>query len=404
MIQAPHLPEEQKRLEVIDSLEFLTGQADKQMEDIASLTAKFCEVPIVLVSVVKKDVQEFYLNHGLGAKSATREVSFCAHAIHQDKVFVVEDAKKDQRFFDNPLVTGEPHISFYAGYPITVRGQKIGTLCMIDQKPRVLNALQLEFHEVMARQVEQLLNQKAFMESYLDILNQFEAGSSLLEENFARFRDIINAISHDAIAPVRSIKSLVDMSRADRSIPIENFLEKMETSLSSSETLLNNLLNWGINLAKQHNPTKTDINLLDLLDTVSYELRPEIERKNNRLCFKGELTTWATDSNKVRFILRNLIKNSNKFTSDGEIAISWVIEPGLLNIEVSDTGMGMTPEKLAQINSHSAIDPEQGTSGETGFGIGLKLIHNFTNSLDGTFKVSAILGEGTSCLLSFPYN
>lgn len=404
MIHALQLPEEQKRLEVIDSLEFLTGQADKQMEDIASLTAKFCEVPIVLVSIVKKDTQEFYVNHGLGTRSTSREVSFCAHAIHHDAVFVIEDANKDQRFHDNPLVTGDPHISFYAGYPITVRGQKIGTLCMIDQKPRVLNDLQLEFHEVMARQVEQLLNQKAFMESYLDILNRFESGSSLLEENISQFRDIINAISHDAIAPVRSIKSLVDLSRADRSIPVEDFLEEMDKSLSSSEVMLTNLLSWGIDLANQHSPALTKVNLLELLDTISYELRPEIARKNNVLRFRGDATSWATDANKIRFILRNLIKNSNKFTSNGEISISWETTEGILTIHVNDTGIGMSPEKLIQINAHSAVEPVQGTSGEKGFGIGLKLIHSFTLSLDGTFKVESEPGKGTSCLLRFTIN
>lgn len=404
MIQAPHLPEEQKRLEVIDSLEFLTGQADKQLEDIASLTAKFCEVPIVLVSVVKKDIQEFYLNYGLEVQSTTREVSFCGHAIHQDHVFIVEDAQKDERFFDNPLVTGYPNVVFYAGYPLQIRGQKVGTLCMLDRKPRVLSPLQLEFHEVMGRQVEQILNQKAFMESYLDILHHFELGSSLLEENFSRFRDIINAISHDAIAPVRSIKSLIDLSRADRSIPVEDFLEEMDKSLSSSEIMLTNLLTWGINLAEQHSTAKTEVNLLELLDIISYELRQEIERKNNVLRYKGEATAWATDSNKLRFMLRNLIKNSNKFTSDGEISVTWETRAGQLLIEVKDTGMGMSPEKLEQINDNKAVEPGQGTSGEKGFGIGLKLIHGFANSLNGTLKVSTVLGEGTSCLLSFPLN
>ena len=134
---APHnLPTEDKRLEVIDSLRFLSEQADKQLEDIASITARFCEVPIVLVSIVKKDTQEFFVNHGLAVQSTSREVSFCGHAILQDDVSVVEDAHADGRFSDNPLVTGEPNISFYAGYPIRVKGQKIGTLCIIDKKPR----------------------------------------------------------------------------------------------------------------------------------------------------------------------------------------------------------------------------------------------------------------------------
>lgn len=402
MIAPLNLPSENKRLEVINSLSFLSEQADKQLEDIASITARFCEVPIVLVSIVKKDTQEFFVNHGLAGQSTSREVSFCGHAILQDEVFVVEDAHPDERFSDNPLVTGEPNISFYAGYPIRVKGQKIGTLCMIDQKPRVLNDLQAEFHEVMARQVEQILNQKAFMQSYLDILHQFEYGSLALEENFTRFRDIISAISHDAIAPVRSIKSLVDLSKEDGSINLADFAEEMDKSLSSSEVLLTNLLKWGVDLADQQKQNKEVLNIVEMLENISYELRPELERKKNTLRFKGETFAWKTDSNKLRFILRNLIKNSNKFTSEGSIEFTWALKDGNIHMELRDNGIGMDAEQLASINSREEVKPGEGTSGEKGFGIGLKLIRSFTRSLEGDFQVESEKGKGTLCRLVFP--
>lgn len=404
MIAPLNLPTENKRLEVINSLGFLSEQADKQLEDIASITARYCEVPIVLVSIVKKDTQEFYVNHGLAAQSTSREVSFCGHAILQDGVFIVEDAQNDVRFSDNPLVTGEPNISFYAGYPIRIKGQKIGTLCMIDQKPRVLNDLQAEFHEVMARQVEQILNQKAFMESYLDILNQFESGSLALEENFTRFRDIIAAISHDAIAPVRSIKSLVDISKGDSSINLADFAEEMDKSLSSSEVLLTNLLKWGVDLADQQKQQNESLNLVEMLESISYELRPELERKKNLLRFKGDLVAWNTDINKLRFILRNLIKNSNKFTTNGSIELTWTTKAGNIHIVITDNGMGMDAEQLERINQMQDLKPGEGTSGEKGFGIGLKLIRSFTRSLEGTFWVESEKGKGTVCYLIFPIN
>gem|GEM_PF-527180 len=404
MIAPLKLPNENKRLEVIDSLGFLSEQADKQLEDIASITARFCEVPIVLVSIITKDTQEFYVNHGLSVNSTSREISFCGHAILQDEVFVVEDANKDIRFNDNPLVTGDPNISFYAGYPMRVKGQKVGTLCMIDQKPRVLSPLQSEFHEVMARQVEQILNQKAFMESYLEILHQFESGSNALEENFTRFRDIIAAISHDAIAPVRSIKTLVDISKDDSTMNLRDFAEEMDKSLTASEVLLTNLLKWGIDLADQQNQESKDLDLLVLLETISCELRPELQRKKNILRFKGEPIIWKTDVNKLRFILRNLIKNSNKFTTEGSIDLTWKLKKGHIHIIISDNGIGINSEQLAKLNHMQELKPGEGTSGEKGFGIGLKLIRSFTRSLNGEFQVESIEGKGTVCQLIFPIN
>jgi len=299
-------------------------------------------------------------------------------------------------------VTGEPNISFYACYPIRVKGQSIGTLCMIDQKPRVLNPLQAEFHEVMARQVEQILNQKAFMESYLDILHQFESGSLALEENFTRFRDIIAAISHDAIAPVRSIKSLVDISKGDDSINLADFAEQMDKSLSSSEVLLTNLLKWGVDLADQQNQQSESLYLIDLLENISYELRPELERKKNNLRFKGDQIAWNTDNNKIRFILRNLIKNSNKFTSEGNIEVTWTTKAGNIHIVIRDNGMGMDAEQLERINQMQDLKPGEGTSGEKGFGIGLKLIRSFTRSLEGELRIESEEGNGTVCSLIFP--
>ncbi|MDX5321076.1 MAG: GAF domain-containing sensor histidine kinase [Bacteroidota bacterium] len=401
---APGIPlNETERLAILESLNFLDDQADQQLHDIATLTSKFCEVPIVLVSIVKQDTQEFYVNHGLSAQSTSREVSFCGHAILQDKVFVVEDASHDERFQDNPLVTGDPNISFYAGYPIRVKGQKIGTLCMIDQKPRKLSPLQQEFHEVMAKQVEQILNQKAFMESYMNVLHQLESASTVIEENFQRFRDVISAISHDAIAPVRTIKTLVDLSKDDESIDMNAFTEEMDKSLSSSEQLLTSLLEWGVQLASEGKSSKVMVSLRKIMEAIHYELKQELIMKGNVLKFKGEEIALQCDEHKLRFILRNLIKNANKFTQAGEITVEWEKDDSsYILLKVSDTGVGIDEERLKKINTIQEINPGTGTQGEVGFGVGLKLVQRFSQALGGTLKVSSQPGIGTICSLRFP--
>ncbi len=131
---------------------------EQAYDDITSLAANICHVPISLVSLVDKDRQWFKSNFGLNAKETPRDLAFCAHAILNDEILYVPDASKDERFSDNPLVTGEPFVKFYAGVPLTVNNDyRIGTLCVIDHKAKTLNQNQLESLKALGRQVENLL-------------------------------------------------------------------------------------------------------------------------------------------------------------------------------------------------------------------------------------------------------
>lgn len=120
------------------------------------------------------------------------------------------------------------------------------------------------------------------------------------------------------------------------------------------------------------------------------------------LRFKGNNFVWRTDTNKLRFILRNLIKNSNKFTTSGSIEVTWTLADGNIQMQIKDNGMGMDADQLERINSFQEVKPGEGTSGEKGFGIGLKLIRSFTRLLEGDFQVESKKGQGTLCRLVFP--
>ena len=157
-LQAPPADAESTRLATLRGLQLLDTLPESLYEDIVLLASQICGTPIALVSLVDSDRQWFKARVGLSAQQTHRDLAFCSHAITApEPVFVVGDASVDPRFRDSALVTGEPHIRFYAGAPIiTADGHAMGTVCVIDTVPRVLDAAQIGALRALARQVTAL--------------------------------------------------------------------------------------------------------------------------------------------------------------------------------------------------------------------------------------------------------
>lgn len=148
------LPDEPQRLESLRQYAVLDTPAEAAFDDLTELAAHICEAPIALISLIDENRQWFKSKVGLDASETSRDVAFCAHAIHQPDLFIVPDATLDERFADNPLVTGEPRIRFYAGAPLlTPDGHALGTLCVIDYQPRELRPDQQRALRVLSRNV-----------------------------------------------------------------------------------------------------------------------------------------------------------------------------------------------------------------------------------------------------------
>ena len=156
---------EADRIAALQALDVLDTGPEKEFDALIRVASLVCGVPISLISLVDVERQWFKANIGLpGVSETPRDIAFCSHAILDDGLFVVPDAAQDPRFFDNPLVTHQPDIRFYAGAPITLaNGNRIGTLCVIDRQPRQLDAHQREILQSLAVAAAQALQGRSAM-------------------------------------------------------------------------------------------------------------------------------------------------------------------------------------------------------------------------------------------------
>jgi diguanylate cyclase (GGDEF)-like protein len=193
-LAAPLPANEEQRLKSLHSYGILDTGSEQAFDDLAGLAALICEVPIALISLVDRDRQWFKTHIGLEATATSRNVSFCSHAILMpDKVTEVPDAREDERFRYNPLVLGDPHIVFYAGAPLVApTGEAIGTLCIVDRKPRRLSDMQrICLAGLAAQAVTQLelrrsvMTLERAMDSQSQYVNQLERQQRELEEESA---------------------------------------------------------------------------------------------------------------------------------------------------------------------------------------------------------------------------
>jgi PAS domain S-box-containing protein len=154
MIPAESTSSECARLAALQRYAVLDTEPEEAFEELVRLAATICDAPIALISLLDETRQWFKARVGMEPQETPREISFCGHAIHQPDVFIVHDAQLDPRFADNPLVTGEPRIRFYAGAPLlTPEGHALGTLCVIDRRRRVISDAQKNALRALARQV-----------------------------------------------------------------------------------------------------------------------------------------------------------------------------------------------------------------------------------------------------------
>jgi PAS domain S-box-containing protein len=241
-------PENEKaRLESLHALNILDSCAEKEFNAIVETASLVCGVPMSFISLVDTDRQWFKAGVGLpGVTETPRDVAFCAHAIHDDGILEVKDARKDSRFSDNPLVLGDPNIRFYAGATLKLSdGANVGTLCVIDKEAHQLNDTQRAILSQLAVVASNLLEQYRIRENEKKLLEETEFITNMLDHS----NDAIISLTVDGLVNYwnkaaeelfgytankmigASLKKLIPANRKNEKQPVPKLLKKLKDGM-----------------------------------------------------------------------------------------------------------------------------------------------------------------------------
>ncbi len=389
--------DEEERLKELESYSILDTLPEADFDNLTAIASEICGTPISLVSLVDNKRQWFKSHHGLAASETSKEYAFCAHAIHDPhQVFIVEDARKDERFHDNPLVTGEPHVIFYAGVPLTSdNGMPLGTLCVIDHKPKELTQNQIRSFNALSKQVMNLLKLR---KSNLLL----EKAVADLEEKNQELESFAFMAAHDIKSPLINISSLARLfiesygNETDRDGQI--MLEYIENSADKLRGLVDSLLAYSRSeMMLKEKKIWIDLETLinDITDLFSYE-------DDINIALITELDEVYGNRTAIDQILINLVANAIKYNDkeNVEIEIGVSEDTNHYHFYVKDNGQGIAKEHQETIFKIFEIVAEKDKFGQTGNGIGLATVKKIVEKLGGSVRMESEVGIGSKFMFT----
>ena len=448
----PASTEKERRLRALHDLEILDTLPESDYDDLVALASEVCGAPIGLLSLIDSERQWFKAAVGLAASETSIAVSFCVHAIAEKGLFVVPDATKDERFKQNPLVLGSPHIRFYAGMPLYAGdGVAIGTLCVIDTLPRSLSpgqakALAILSHQVQARlelrserkKSMTELNAKRELTTRLTATNEtLTKANEKLEQLFVELEqtrllhladecelrrrseldthkdEYVAMVSHELRSPLTSVRGAIGILSAGLLGPVNDKGAKLFhialTNLDRMIRLVNDVLNLERIAAGSTSLQVQRCSLRELAQQAIDTMMPAAQTLNVELVvdetneISGCEFFFHGDADKMLQVLINLLSNAIKFSPlQGKVVLELEASADQLTLTISDEGRGIPKDQLEKVFERFRQVEHDDSRRLGGTGLGLAICRAIVEQHGGATWAERNPEKGTSFLVTLP--
>ena len=437
MQKARYHARETERIKLLQSYSILDSLPEIEYDNLTKLAAEICKTPVSLISLVDNSRQLFKSHFGFELEETPREQSFCAHAINGDgSIFMIEDTRLDERFRDNPLVTGRSDIIFYAGVPLkSALGLPLGTLCVIDHVPRILSKNQIEALHILSEQVMSLLElRKSKLE--LDIAHseltrfsdklekmvssrtsELESKNRELEAMNAELQSFTYISSHDLQEPLRKIQIFISQLEENEYHSLtENGrykFERIRLAAFRMQNLIQDLLAYSV--AENIGMNTENVSLKSLVEETMDSLKEELKNRGTTVEIFENCNLDVVPSQFKQFFY-NLFSNAIKFAKVGgpsSIEISGQnvtgaqypdaplkIDARYSRILISDNGIGFEQRYADQV--FGIFQRLHGQEEYRGTGIGLAIVKKVIQNHSGFISVKSSSGNGAQFEIFLP--
>ena len=397
MIKPEKFIKEEERLNLLESYAILDTLPEEEYDNVTLIASQICDTPIALIGFIDNDRQWFKSFVGLNMTEIDRDLSICGHAINDPyNVMIVPDARNDVRFFDNPAVTGETNVVFYAGVPlVNDNGIPLGTLCVIDNKPKTLTDAQIASLKALSQQTMKLLELR---------LNKLQLEKTLvaLEKTNIELERFAYIAAHDLKSPLANISGLSDLLISSYSEEIDQQGNEIINLIKSSSNKLKEMIDNLLIYSKSNTIEKENTSVINI-SVLENELKQLFAFNNDvAIVFNSNVTAININKTAIEQILINLVSNAIKYNDKEKtsINIEMLEKQKYYTITVSDNGPGILNEHQESIFDLFEVVAITDKYGDRGTGIGLATVKKLVEVLNGTIKVESKMGTGTKFILT----
>lgn len=391
---------ERSRLKALYEYDLLHTLNEEEYDSITKIAAEIFDVPVSFIALLDKTQQWNKSVYGIDIKVMPREIAFCNHTIlNPDDVLVVPDLRKDERFCNNPLVTNEPNVVFYAGVPLTTsKGHVLGSLCLLDAKEKQMTEKQIEAFKALSREIMA----KFELRKKLKLLKLAE---KRLKKANTQLKEFARLVSHDIKTPVVSISMLTSILAKK----LKDRDHEAHESVSLIKESSRELLNFIDSMLKQaegkglSNKIRNNCCSRSVLESV---IKLTATDANVKIEMDGTFPKTRMDKSSLQQVFQNIISNAVKYTDKHEtiIKIESSCDETYHYFTVTDNGTGIAKKDIPKLFTHGITLSKTDKYGKQGNGYGLSRIKDIIESHNGYITVDSAPMLGTAFTIALQKN